>query len=65
MISALYIYDGDYKTKIRLRIGSLDACYVSNEFYGKIHMSQFKNEKPNKSERSVCRSKKIVVHSQM
>ena len=42
LISKIYKYTGDFKTKLRIRFATNREVYFSNEFWGKINLTQFK-----------------------
>ena len=40
VLTSVFVYDGDYKTKLRIKLGKS----YSNEFYGKINHNQFESK---------------------
>lgn len=42
LISKIYKYEGEFKTKLRVRFSTHKEVYISNEFNGQINLSQFK-----------------------
>lgn len=40
VLTSVFVYDGDYKTKLRIKLGES----YSNEFYGKINHNQFESK---------------------
>ncbi len=41
IVSAVKKYNGDYKTKMRIKLKSFDKTYYSNEFSGTMNLNQF------------------------